>query len=252
MMENNEILKTALEQSALDIGCAAEDLQKEKSAVFPMPSPEVRKRFYKKDMACLFISYGNCTVASAADGFADIANEYVARFESYACFEPPALGWLDFRLTEHGYRVGFIAEYYLPDVTKLEAKPCEFELRRLGQKEFSSLYLPEWSNALCKDRRELDVLAFGAYDAGKLVGLAGCSEDAENMWQIGVDVLPEYRRKGIASSLTSMAALETLERGMVPFYCSAWSNIRSVRNAVKCGFIPAWVEMGVCRLSDAH
>ena len=38
-------------------------------------------------------------------------------------------------------------------------------------------------------------------------------------------------------------ALEILRRGKVPFYCSAWSNIRSARNAVKSGFIPAWVEM---------
>ncbi len=29
----------------------------------------------------------------------------------------------------------------------------------------------------------------------------------------------------------------------LPFYCAAWSNIKSVRNAVKCGFRPAWVEM---------
>jgi len=34
-----------------------------------------------------------------------------------------------------------------------------------------------------------------------------------------------------------------VERGKVPFYCTAWSNVRSVRNAIKCGFIPAWVEM---------
>lgn len=29
----------------------------------------------------------------------------------------------------------------------------------------------------------------------------------------------------------------------VPFYCAAWSNIKSVRNAIKSGFRPAWVEM---------
>ena len=28
-------------------------------------------------------------------------------------------------------------------------------------------------------------------------------------------------------------------------YCSAWSNIRSARNAAKSSFIPAWVEMTV-------
>ncbi|MBQ6463793.1 MAG: GNAT family N-acetyltransferase [Pseudobutyrivibrio sp.] len=65
------------------------------------------------------------------------------------------------------------------------------------------------------------------------------------MWQIGVDVLPEYRKQGVASALTSTLAREIFARDKVPFYCSAWSNIRSVRNAVKSGFIPTWVEMTV-------
>jgi predicted GNAT family acetyltransferase len=65
------------------------------------------------------------------------------------------------------------------------------------------------------------------------------------MWQIGVDVLPEYRRKGIASAMTGRLALEILERGKVPFYCCAWSNVKSARNAIKSGFRPAWVEMTV-------
>ena len=65
------------------------------------------------------------------------------------------------------------------------------------------------------------------------------------MWQIGVDVLPAYRKKGIAATLTSNLAMEILERNKVPFYCCAWSNIRSARNAIKSGFSPAWVEMTV-------
>ena len=56
-------------------------------------------------------------------------------------------------------------------------------------------------------------------------------------------MLPEYRRRGIASAVTAGLALEIMERGKVPFYCSAWSNIRSVKNAIKSGFVPAWVEM---------
>ena len=55
----------------------------------------------------------------------------------------------------------------------------------------------------------------------------------------------KHRRQGIASALTSRLAREILRRGKVPFYCSAWSNIPSVRNAVKSGFIPSWVEMSV-------
>lgn len=92
-------------------------------------------------------------------------------------------------------------------------------------------------------RKHLDKLAVGAFDGQKLVGLAGCSADCEMMYQIGVDVLPEYRKRGIASAITSTLALETLKLGKVPFYCAAWSNIKSVRNALKCGFRPAWVEL---------
>ena len=89
------------------------------------------------------------------------------------------------------------------------------------------------------------MLGVGAWVDGALAGLAGCSADCESMWQIGVDVLPEYRKKGVASALTSRLALEIMQRGKVPFYCSAWSNLPSVRNAVKSGFIPAWVELSI-------
>ena len=45
------------------------------------------------------------------------------------------------------------------------------------------------------------------------------------------------------SALTSHLAVEILKRDKVHFYCSAWFNIRSVRNAIKSEFLPAWVEM---------
>ena len=174
---------------------------------------------------------------------AGVVAEYIGRYEFYHCFETPNMQWLNDRLIEKGHRICFMAEYYLPDVDKIPDLPCRYELRILEQTDFTELYLLEWSNALCKDRKHLDVLGIGAYDDGKLIGLAGCSSDCEDMWQIGVDVLPDYRRQGIAAALTSRLARHILAREKVPFYCSAWSNIRSVRNAVKSGFIPAWVEM---------
>ena len=146
-------------------------------------------------------------------------------------------------LTEKGQKICFMAEYFLPDVNALRPLDCSYELRILTQEDFSELYLPEWSNALCEKRKVLDVLGVGAYDGERLVGLAGCSADCDTMWQIGIDVLPEYRRRGIASALTSRLAIEILNRGKVPFYCAAWCNVKSVRNAIKSGFRPAWVEM---------
>lgn len=58
-------------------------------------------------------------------------------------------------------------------------------------------------------------------------------------------MLPEYRQRALAKAMTSRLAIEILNRGKVPFYCCAWSNIRSARNAIRCGFLPAWAEMTV-------
>ena len=136
-----------------------------------------------------------------------------------------------------------MAEYYLPDISRIPVLSCGYETRILEQEDFGELYLPEWSNALCQERKHLDVLGVGAYSGSTLIGLAACSADCDDMWQIGVDVLPKYRRKGIASALTSALTREIIHRGTVPFYCTAWSNIRSAKNAIKSGFAPAWVEM---------
>lgn len=40
-----------------------------------------------------------------------------------------------------------------------------------------------------------------------------------------------------------MTNWEILALGKVPFYCAAWSNVKSVCNAVCSGFRPAWVEL---------
>ena len=182
-------------------------------------------------------------MASVSGELEGLVKDYLDRFDPVHCFETPNLHVLNDALEPYGLRVCFMAEYFLPDLRALRPLPSPLPTRLLGPEELAPLYLPQWGNALCEKRRELDVLAVGAYDGAKLVGLAGCSADCEEMWQIGIDVLPGYRCRGIAAALTSQLAAEVLRRDKVPFYCAAWSNIPSVRNAVKSGFRPAWVEV---------
>lgn len=242
-MTNEDIRRIAMEQSAVDLNCNRTDFLSDEKIVVPFSLNRNAKKYYELPITCNFVSYGNNIVASVTDEVRDIAAEYIRKFEFYHCFETPNLHWLNDRLMEKGHKICFMAEYFLPDMERLHELECPYEKRILEKPDFETLYLPEWSNALCEKRRELDVLGTGAYEGGRLIGLAGCSADAGEMWQIGVDVLPGFRRKGIASALTSALAIEIVKRGKVPFYCSAWSNIRSVRNAIKSGFIPAWVEM---------
>ena len=243
MITNQEILKTAMAQSAEDIGCRADDFLKNENVSVPYRPGKNVKSFMQAPITCQLISYGNNIVAGSTDEVADIVTAYLGRYQHYHCFETPNLHWLNERLEEKGHQVCFMSEYYLPDVNRMPELKCAYETRVLEPADFRELYLPEWSNALCAERSQLDMLCVGAYDDGKLIGLAGCSADCPEMWQIGIDVLPAYRQHGIGSALTSRLAQETLKRGKVPFYSSAWSNIRSVRNGIRCGFIPAWVEM---------
>lgn len=242
---NQDILQIAMKQSALDINCDPADFLKSENVVVRSGVGPLARKYYKEPIACNLVSYGNNLVASVRDEYKELVEEYIGKFEFYHCFETPNMHWLDSRMSEAGQKICSMAEYFLPDMKRLERLSCGYEMKILGHKDFTNLYLPEWSNALCEDRKELDVLGMGAYDGDKLIGLAGCSADCDIMWQIGVDVLPEYRRQGIASALTSNLAAEILERERIPFYCCAWSNIRSAKNAVKSGFVPAWVEMSV-------
>ncbi len=244
-MTNNYILQTAMAQSAIDANCRASDFTADKNIVVPSASDPRARKYLKLPFVCNLISYGTNIVASVDLRFADMVSRYINSYSVEHCFETPNLHVLDDAFAEYGMRTCFMAEYFLPDVDVLKPLECKYETRLLTQADFGPLYLPQWSNALCEKRKELDVLGVGAYNEGRLIGFAACSADCDSMWQIGVDVLPEYRRQGIASALTSRLAMEIIERGKVPFYCCAWSNIKSARNAVRSGFRPAWAELTV-------
>ena len=232
-----------MQQSAEDLCAEAEDFEKTENVLVISGVSEDARRYLTLPFSCQLVSYGNNVVASVLPEYKELTESYISKYPQEHIFETPNLHVLNAKLMEKGQKICFMAEYFLPDMSLLHPLECHYELRVLTPADFQELYLPEWSNALCEKRRHLDVLAVGAYDNGRLVGLAGASADCDTMWQIGIDVLPEYRRQGIASSLTSRLAVEIIERGKVPFYCAAWCNIKSVRNAIKSGFRPAWVEM---------
>lgn len=242
-MTNQELLQIALQQSAYDCNCSSDDFLSNENKVVLSQKNEKARVYLPLPLECDLVSYGNNIVAQVSPRMKETVEWYIGKYAAVHCFESPNVIALNEKLAEFGYKVCFMAEYFLPDLNALRELPCNYELRVLQPDDFQQYYTDEWGNALCKSRKHLDILAVGAFDNGKLAGLAGASADCETMYQIGVDVRPEYRRKGIASAITSRLAIEILKLGKAPFYCAAWSNIKSVRNAIKSGFRPAWVEL---------
>lgn len=244
-LTNHDIMHIAMQQSAIEANCKLEDFNSNDNLITISKENTLARKYLKLPQICNLISYGSNIVATVSKEYVNIVENYISSYDVERCFETPNMHILNDAFQELGYRVCNMASYYLPNLNSIKAISCDFELRLMNEQDFVDLYKKEWSNALCEERKELDVLGVGAFDKGKLIGLAACSADCETMWQIGVDVLPEYRRAGIASALTSRLAVEILERGKVPFYCCAWSNVKSSKNAIRSGFRPAWVEMNV-------
>ena len=254
-MNDQTIWQTAMEQSARDCNCRPEDFRAGENRVFASVASDKAKRYLRLPHICTLVSYGTNVVASCrADLCSDIARFLDGTPDIENCFETPGLYPLNAILEKAGARICVMSAYFLPETGEVfrYERPCGYTLRVLEPAAFASLYLPEWKNALCADRRHLDRLAVGAFDDGRLVGLAGCSADCDTMWQIGVDVLPAYRKRGIAAALTNRLARETFARGFVPFYCAAWSNVKSVKNAVRSGFRPAWVEVSAKPVAECR
>lgn len=244
-MTNEDILNIAMQQSAVDSNCDADDFKCfENKVVISNKNPNARK-YLELPFYCDLTSYGNNIVASVSGELSGIVEDYINKYPIEHCFETPNLHVLIEKLKPFDMSVCFMAEYFLPDMNVIKLLKCKYETRVLEPVDFENFYLLQWSNALCEKRKHLDRLAVGAFDKEKLVGLAGGSADCDSMWQIGIDVLPEYRKQGIASCLTNKLAMEILSREIVPFYCCAWSNIKSVKNAIKSGLRPAWIQATV-------
>ena len=80
--------------------------------------------------------------------------------------------------------------------------------------------------------------------------MAGCSEDAPHWQQIGIDVLPEYRSRGIGSYLVTLLKNKIIEMGDVPFYGTAAANIMSQNIALNSGFRSAWAETEATKIEE--
>lgn len=244
-MTNREIMDIALRQSAWDLQCRVEDFFKAEPVVV-ISKPEKRKKKFMPEINALeMVTYGTNVVASVIPELKEIAEAYLQGKDPERAFETPGILELMNALKPLGYEIAYMGQDYLPRVELLKEMPCPFETRVLEKGEFEHLYTDDFSNALCEKRKHLDILSVAAFDGGREIALAGCSTDGESMWQIGIDVCKEYRKMGVASALTSRLAMEVLKRGNVPFYGCAWANVKSQRNAVKCGFRPAWAFMTI-------
>lgn len=62
------------------------------------------------------------------------------------------------------------------------------------------------------------------------------------IWEVGIEVLPEYQKEELATILTKNLTLKILEKGIIPIWCASVSNIGSLAVAANSDYIPLWME----------
>ncbi|MBR4555222.1 MAG: GNAT family N-acetyltransferase [Ruminococcus sp.] len=233
-----------LAQLAVDLNCKPEDLRKTENIVTVSALNEGRRRYIPDKFFLQMATVGCNTVISADECMQEFLKNYVKDREGLRLFEHGCLSDLDEELKKYGLKMGATQHKFLPyrdveverDITVKwfyddEIKPFYGDIR--------------FPDAICfpePNPGTPDKIVVAAYDGDRIMGMSGCSEDCPGWMQIGVDVLPEYRMRGLGIYLVTLMKNKILEMGGIPFYGTTCANISSQRIALACGFRPAWVE----------
>ena len=191
---------------------------------------------------------GGNAVISASPKLHPFLHQWVQCQPGHALFQIPNLIPLEQELQKHGYHLTETYHMFLPTSQALDIPPRQdCSVVWLTQEELLPFYgSPSFPNAICPEctPNRPDVLAVCAYHGTQLMGMAGCSEDMAGWLQIGIDVLPEYRSKGLGTYLVTLLRNRILQDlHAIPFYGTSIANYHSWNIAIRSGFRPAWLEI---------
>lgn len=243
-----------LNQLSIDFNCTSADLLSNEKIITASALNEGRRIYSPGKPFLQMATLGRNTVIMANECLHEFLHDLVANVEGHRLFEFDNLTKMNEELKRYGYQMSPTHHMFLPCKTVTIKECCQ--VKWFYGDEINSFYgNSQFRNAIayptpCPVRPDRIVVA--AVDGDKIMGMAGCSEDAPHWQQIGIDVLPEYRSRGIGSYLVTLLKNKIIEMGDVPFYGTATANIHSQNIALKSGFKPAWVETEAVKIGEGY
>lgn len=227
-----EMLDIVRKQLSIDMNCSAQDFLKDGIVFSESKLNEGRRMFDRQDPFIEIATMGKGIVVSADKDILKKAKLLLEKKTREDIFAAPFI---------YGHSL-----YYIPDCDRINKLPWpkDFTFCIKEGKEIHELYeIPGFNNAIQYDinHPRPDVLVVYAAYENEIIAMAGASADSSSMWQIGIDVKPRFRNKGLAACLVSNLSIMIMEQGKVPYYGTASSNIASQAVAHKSGFMPAWM-----------
>lgn len=245
MLTKEEIVLELKKQLAIDYNCKPEDFDSDENTL-TFPAKNKGRREYSENAPFFSMATtGKGAVISADEKMHPFFKDFIKNRKGFWLFEEDKLFEIQSELIKHEKNLFQTHHMFLPDIKPLNIKPS-FEVKWFEQKDIGQFYGDKrFPNAFCEkyEPNRPDVLGVCAVIDGEIAGMAGCSADSKTLWQIGIDVMPKYRGKGIGTTLVGILKEEVFKRGAIPFYGTGPANIHSQNIALNCGFYPAWVEI---------
>ncbi len=244
-MEYCEIFEKLTKLLSIEYNCSPDDFFKNENTVTVSDLKKGGRYASEESRFFHMATIGNGAVITADEKLQSFLKEFSKSTSGYRLFETENL-ILNKELKKYGYTLSYAGHFFLP---KFSCKPNlpKGAFKTEWVKDFSEFYGDNrFTHAIAYPEPrsyQPDVLGICAFCGNDIAGMAACSEDAPNWFQIGIDVIPEYRRKGLGEYLVGCLKNKILENGGFPFYCVSRANIRSINLAINCGFRPAWTEL---------
>ncbi|MBR2122204.1 MAG: GNAT family N-acetyltransferase [Lachnospiraceae bacterium] len=273
----NEILSRQL---ALDYCCSPEDVSDNANHFTLHSFREGRRRFRESEECFLKIAVVNGKLLfTGSPAIIDWCRQKYADTISDWFFDAQTLYELETKIREYGYAVETMHPFFLPDThpdrdhgrdhdrdpvsdpdradhdAPVRTGRCAYGIRwydHVSIEQFRGD--PRFTEAFTFLEEAPDVLGVAAVKdpgeggAEEILGMAGASADSPTMWQIGINIAPSARQKGIAKHLVTLLKNEIIRKGKLPYYGTSMSHIASQKVALGAGFLPAWAELATKRM----
>ncbi|MBQ9080157.1 MAG: GNAT family N-acetyltransferase [Clostridia bacterium] len=230
---------------SLEYNCPPEAFGANKNILTVSALREGRRIYSPEKYFFHMVTTGAGVVITADECLHPFLREFMRDRAGHWLFEQPNLLPLERELNKFGHTLTASHHMFLP--AESVTPHADFAVRWFFGEQIMQFYGDgRFPNAICTEFLPYrpDRIVVCAYDGDKIMGMAGCSEDAERWMQIGIDVMPEYRSRGVGTYLVTLLKNKILEDGNIPFYGTSLSNYHSWNIALNCGFRPAWVEIG--------
>lgn len=252
MLSASAIKEIAIKQLANDAGCTPERfVYGQNRIIFVQNKNPGANNFFKlfaMPWGCVASSNHPAMLAWCQTNMQSMAHPWV--------LDATALFPLQNQLNQMGYAIRHIRQCFLPSANALANAPvpkCKMTQQWYGQQALLQFKgKTHFTEALAFNPLAPDIMATAALLGNHIVGMAGASADCEKMWQVGIDVLPEYCGQNIGKTLVYTLRNQLLGMGIVPFYGTSSSHITSQRLALGAGFAPAWAELEVAPLDETQ